>query len=251
MIDAFVVMVALASGLLIGLIGIGGVLLVPLLTIGGIPVHVAVAASMLGYVFSGVVGTIIYTRKGSIAWPNVGRIAFGAAPGAFVGACLARWMRPTFLLILIALTALISGIRYFTAPLGSSEASGDATMRAPGVLPAVGLIVGLASALTGTGGPLLLVPTLLWLQLPVLVVVGLSQVIQVPIAISATLGNLYSGEFHPGLGLLLAIGLTAGSAIGARLAHSVSQTFLAQIVAVVLLVVAGVILIRLGSIEFA
>ena len=58
----------------------------------------------------------------------------------------------------------------------------------------IGLFVGLGSALTGTGGPVLLIPILLWLNFPLLAVVGLAQGIQIPIALSASTGNyIFSG----------------------------------------------------------
>src|ERR1700757_5483910 len=65
-----VLALALVSGLLIGCIGIGGVLLVPILSLMGIDVHAAIAASMFGYLFSGLIGTWLYARKASIDWPS-------------------------------------------------------------------------------------------------------------------------------------------------------------------------------------
>ena len=59
----------LFSGLLIGAIGIGGVILVPALVyFGGIPIHAAIAAAMMSYVFTGLIGTLVYTSKNSIRW---------------------------------------------------------------------------------------------------------------------------------------------------------------------------------------
>src|SRR5262249_10347729 len=61
------VALALVSGLLIGCVGIGGVLLVPVLTLAGVDVHAAIAASMFSFIFSGLIGVWLYQRKGSIA----------------------------------------------------------------------------------------------------------------------------------------------------------------------------------------
>jgi uncharacterized membrane protein YfcA len=54
------------------------------------------------------------------------------------------------------------------------------------VLAAIGAGVGYVSALTGTGGPVSLMPVLLALKVDVLSAVGLGQAIQVPIGALAT-----------------------------------------------------------------
>lgn len=61
--------VGLAADLLIGCIGIGGVILVPALTyvIGG-SIQIAIAGAMMGYLFTGLVGTVVYARHKSIRW---------------------------------------------------------------------------------------------------------------------------------------------------------------------------------------
>src|SRR4051794_13243823 len=79
---------ALVSGVLIGCIGIGGVLLVPCLTLAGVDVHTAIGASMFSYLFAGAIGVALYARHGSIAWGSASWLAAGAAPGALLGAVL-------------------------------------------------------------------------------------------------------------------------------------------------------------------
>lgn len=50
---------ALIVGVLVGCIGIGGVLLPPVLAyVGGLDLHLATATSMWRFLFTGVVGTI-------------------------------------------------------------------------------------------------------------------------------------------------------------------------------------------------
>ena len=50
---------SLVSGLLIGCIGIGGVLLVPCLSLAGIDVHAAIGGSLMTYIFSGIMGVAL------------------------------------------------------------------------------------------------------------------------------------------------------------------------------------------------
>jgi len=104
-------------------------------------------------------------------------------------------------------------------------------------LAAVGAVTGFGSALSGTGGPLLLIPILVWMKLPVLTAVGLGQVIQLPIATLASIGNFQLGEVDIQVSLAIAVLLVLGVTAGARLAHRLPATLLTRIVAVVLILV--------------
>ncbi len=84
---------------------------------------------------------------------------------------------------------------------------------------------------------MILVPLLVLMNLPVLTAVGLSQAIQLPIATAGTLGNLLQGQFDLKLGGILAVVLTVGSLVGAKVAHIIPHMLMRRFVAVVLLLV--------------
>ena len=235
---------ALVSGLLIGCIGIGGVLLVPCLSLAGVDVHAAIGASMFSFIFSGAIGVWLYAHHGSIDWPSAAWLAAGATPGAFFGAVLAAHTSGEILLLLIGATVVFAGWRVLRRQTGSFEHGGFRFE--PPLLAGIGLGVGIASAVTGTGGPVLLVPLLMWLGGPVLATVGLSQAIQVPIAVMASLGNLWTASLDVPLTVALSIGITLGSAIGARVAHAVPAVLLARAVAIALVLVGIVVAVRSG-----
>jgi len=69
-------------------------------------------------------------------------------------------------------------------------------------LTGVGFVVGVGSALTGTGGPTLLLPLLVWLRVPMLTAVGLAQAIQLLARAVAVLliaaGILMAGDLLAG-----------------------------------------------------
>lgn len=235
---------ALVSGLLIGCIGIGGVLLVPVLTFAGIEVHEAIAASMFGFIFTGLIGSWLYARQSSIDWVSSAWLGAGAMPGAFAGALLAAHLSSGVLLVCIGAAVLLSGLRALLRRTGSGETSRALPLA---MLLIIGFAVGVGSAVTGTGGPVLLVPLLMWLRVPVLAAVGLSQAIQIPIAGLASLWNLFAGDLDPRLALLLSIGLALGTAIGARIAHALPSLLLTRLVAVVLLLVGALLIVRSGQ----
>ena len=241
---AAIAALALISGILIGCIGIGGVFLVPCLSLAGVDVHAAIGASMFSFIFSGAIGVWLYARHGSIAWRSAAWLAAGAAPGAFLGALLVAHTRGDILLLLVGATVAFAGWRVLRRA-GSKPDSRHVRL-APLLLAGIGAAVGIGSALTGTGGPVLLVPLLMWLGAPVLTAVGLSQAIQVPIALMASLGNFWTGSLELPLTALLSIGVTFGSVVGARIAHAVPAHFLTRLVAVALVLVGAIVAVQSG-----
>ena len=188
----FISVAVVFVGALIGAIGIGGVLLVPLLTLGvGVNVHIAIATAMFAYLFTGIVGAVEYARRGSIDWATGLWLCLGGMPGAYLGA-MTTWLMPAVALeLIIGILVLISGVH---ALRPKSEVISERKGLSPTALVLIGVLTGFGSAITGTGGPLVLVPILLWLKVSTLTAVGLSQIIQIPIALLATGGNLTFGS---------------------------------------------------------
>jgi uncharacterized protein len=152
--------------------------------------------------------------------------------------------RGDILLLLVGATVAFAGWRVLRQAASKPD-SRDVRL-APLLLAGIGAAVGIGSALTGTGGPVLLVPLLMWLGVPVLTAVGLSQAIQVPIALMASLGNFWTGSLELPLTALLSIGVTFGSAVGARIAHAVPAHFLTRLVAVALVLVGAIVAVQSG-----
>lgn len=241
---AAISLLALISGTLIGAIGIGGVLLVPALSLFGIEVHAAVAAALASYIFSGAIATFLYARQGSIAWSSAGWLCLGAAPGAFIGAALASVAGSALLTALIAASVAFAGLRALLPGRGTGERG---RRLGPASLAAIGGAIGLGSAVTGTGGPVLLMPLLIWLDLPLLMAIGLAQAIQLPIALVATAANLAYGAVDLRLAGLLSLGIVLGSWLGARAAHAMPLKLLTRLVGFVLIAVGALLLLRLSS----
>jgi uncharacterized protein len=239
-----IIALALVSGLLIGCIGIGGVLLVPTLSLLDIDVHQAIGASMFGFIFSGAIGVWLYTREGSIDWASAVWLGGGAAPGALAGSLISSHVNGSILLVLVGAIVIFAGSQVLLRQASIPERPRRGLPQS--MLLAIGIIVGLASALTGTGGPVLLVPLLIWLGLPAIISVGLSQAIQVPIAAMASVGNLWTGNVDLGLAASLSIGIVIGSTIGARMAHALPAFVLARVVAVALVLTGLLLIVRSG-----
>lgn len=149
--------------------------------------------------------------------------------------------RPLVLELAIGTLVLLSGLTALQPRLPAGARDCSISRRA---LVAIGAVTRHASVATGTGGPLVLVPILTCLGVPVLTAIGLSQVIQLPIALLPTGGNFAFGEPDLMLGLLLAAGLSVGTLAGAQFAHKMPRAVLGHAVSGALLIIGGLILFR-------
>jgi len=232
-------------GVLIGAVGVGGVLLAPaLVTVGAVPPNQAAATSTWAFLFTGVVGTLAYTRRGSIPWPMVARLAVGVVPGAVIGARTNAVLPSGAVLVVLGVLALLVGVQQLlvrreqTARPDQARAPALSTVR----LIFIGSAVGFGSALTGTGGPVLLVPVLLTLGVTPLTAVAVSQAVQLPVVIAASATYLNAGLTDTGLGTVLGLAAATGTLIGAALAPRLHPDLLRRAVALAC-VTAGVLLL--------
>ena len=221
------------AGLFIGAAGIGGVILVPLLVYaGGIEIHISIAASVASFCVSGIVGTIVYWRRGLLNWSDFIFLASGAVPGALLGSFILPKVDGDVLTFFIALILLATSLRQFHSSQNSSSKNTNTVSLKRMVL--IGGVTGFFSVLSGTGGPLVLVPLLLWLSFPVISAIALSQAIQLPISAFATIGNEVNSLIDWPLVLLLSFGLAIGSFVGAKTAFYLPVENIKKLVAALL-----------------
>jgi uncharacterized membrane protein YfcA len=208
---------AVVVGVLIGMVGVGGVLLPPgLVALGDLTANEATATSTWAFVFTGVVGTIAYAWRGVVPWGMFARLAVGVVPAAFLGALVNATLPASVVLLGLGALTLFVGVQQLrprtvreTRELGTAA------------LVAVGVFIGFGSALTGTGGPVLLVPVLLTLGIAPLRAVAVSQAVQLPVVVAGSVGYLQTGliDLRLGtvLGCLAALGVVAGAVAAIRL----------------------------------
>ncbi len=206
------------SGTLIGTIGVGGVLLVPALVLfGGLGVEEATPIASMSFFFTGVAGTHAYSRTDRIPWESVRWLMVGVVPGAVAGAASNVALAPDVLTGVIALVLGAAAVRALVPPRDDTEVA--AREPGTGAMLVIGVVVGFGSALTGTGGPVLLIPIMLLIGAGVVVTIAASQPIQIPIAVFATVAFLAYGTLDWELGLVLGLAQVAGVILGARVGH--------------------------------
>lgn len=229
-------------GIAIGAVGIGGVLLVPFLTMTlGIDVKHAIAAALLSYLPSCIVAVTLYGRRGSIPWREAKLLCLAALPTAYLGAHAAQHA-PTLLLEAAIGVLLMAGGLYALVPSRSTSVA-SRRLAAP-VLLAIGCGTGFLSALTGAGGAFVMLPILLLLDMPVLPAIGLGQAIALPIAGVASVANVLAGELDFWLATGLAVTLTLGIAIGTPIAHALPQLLLRRLLGSAVVIAGVAMLLR-------
>jgi uncharacterized membrane protein YfcA len=243
---AWLLAISFGVGALIGAVGIGGVLLIPALTaFAALPIQTAMATALFTFAFTGVVGTAMFQRRGSIDWSATRPVLFSAIIFAFFGAWVNSITRPTVLALILAGIIIFAGVYTLATWRGRRKPAFHDDARAQrSLLLAVGAISGFGSGLTGVGGPALSVPLMVLFGFPALLSIGVSQVIQIVAAISGTLGNLRYGSIDFGIAIPVTLLEVAGAFVGVRIAHAVDAGVLRKFVAVLCLVVGIALVIR-------
>lgn len=219
---ALAALLVLVAGLAIGATSIGGVLVVPALhAVAGLPLPAAVAAASGAFLLVGL--WLVYRLRQQ--WQQLPGglmpLLLSALLGAVLGARLVAFVPVHWVQAWVGLLALASGVHALATAGRAPRQDG----RWPGAVGwlVLGALVGLGSALSGTGGPVMLLPLLLLRRLPIQPAVLVGLAVQVPIALASTGTHLATGTLAPAqwplvlaLGALLVAGAAAGGAMGRR-----------------------------------
>ena len=149
-----------------------------------------------------------------------------------------------FLTFFIALVLMASAVKQFTGT-NSSNLARQRQNIPKYQLALVGLVTGFLSVLSGTGGPLVLLPLLNLLSTPLITAIGLSQVIQLPIATFASIGNAVNSLIDWELVMVLSFGLALGSFIGAKGSERLPINYIKMLVSILLLLSGAYMVISL------
>ncbi|MDQ0141247.1 sulfite exporter TauE/SafE family protein [Cupriavidus necator] len=230
------VLIAVA-GVAIGATSIGGVLVVPVLSgVAGVPLAQAVAASSLAFLPAGLLGWRLSRGNGrATPWA----LHSAALPGAVCGALLVHVVPAAGAQLWLAGLAAASGL-YGLASLATTQ--GERPLPGTATLAVLGFAVGAGSALSGTGGPVLLLPLLLRTATGPALAAALA--VQLPVALAATAAHWLSGNLPLGLGLRTGALVIAGAMAGSLLARRLPARVLRASASLGLLAVAGWYAIR-------
>ena len=228
----------------IGICGIAGFLLPMLYTAAlGYSVELALAASFLAFLVSGVIGSVNYYKAGNLAVKECLKLSVGSIIGAYFGVVLQGMITQSAAKTILYLVVLVSGLsimyrlwqekhRIIDADEQAGSASG--IVKNTLFLIALGCVTGAICSLSGAGGPILVMPLLVMLGISPRVAVGIALLNSVFIAVPACIG--YLGRVDVGrvweLMTLVCISHGLGVMLGSKMAGIVPANALKIFVAV-------------------
>ncbi len=243
------------TGFLAGLFGVGGgLVLVPVLLMlfdaqhfaAEHTLHLALGTSMATIIFTSLSSLRKHNQHGAVNWQIVRRITPGILFGTALGALLASSIPARGLGIFFTLFV------YFVAAQILLGKNPHPSRQLPGAagMTLAGTFTGWVSSLVSIGGGAIIVPFLIWCNVPLRHAIGTASAIGFPIAIGGTLGYIAVGahietlpELHLGYVYLpalfwvsLASVLTAP--LGAKTVHRIQMELLRKLFAVLLIVLA-------------
>ena len=188
----------LFTGLLSGLLGVGGgLIMVPVLSFifaylgftAAFIMQMALGTSLAVIMVTSIASSRAHHSHQNVDWPIVKNIAFGIMLGAFFGSLVAAKFD----------ASLLKGFFIIYVFLVALQILSDYTPNPARILPAraalncVGIIIGWVSSFVGIGGGTLSVPFLIYCNVDAKRAIGTSSAIGLPIAIAGTLGYMVSG----------------------------------------------------------
>ncbi len=257
--------IGLTTGGLSGLFGVGGgFVLVPLLTLIGVPIQAAIALSLVYIIGTAFSGVIRHYQQKTIDIMLAIALSASAVVTSQLGVSITASMAAASLKLYFGLLTAAVAVYYILGPTPVEPTSllPDLPPEATGISPAkparptagfsfvqphqktvggrtylytinfpaalvIGAGVGLVSGMFGVGGGFLLVPLMAnLLKVPLKIAVGTSLCCVIAPAISASLAHWFSGQLDLQLLPALLVGGVIGVQLGARMILRVSENVL-------------------------
>lgn len=255
---AYLVLGAIA-GFLAGLFGVGGgLVLVPVLLLMfdaqhfTATMHLALGTAMATILFTSIASMRKHHQHGAVNWQVVRHIAPGILLGTAIGALTASAIPVKGLGIFFALFVYFAAAQILLdkRPHPSRQLPAFAGMSLAGTL------TGWLSSLVSIGGGTIVVPFLIWCNVPIRHAIGTAAAIGFPIAVGGTVGYITVGWNSPELPaphlgyvylpalLWIVLASTLTAPLGAKAAHRMKIELLRKMFAVLLVVLATKLLMK-------
>lgn len=248
---------AVGAGGFGSLIGVGGgLIIVPLLTVGlGVPVHGAIAVSLLGVIAISTAASASYLTSGfadrRLGLALLAATALGGIGGGYIAGMLdGRVISAIFGVVLIAVALqMLRGRTAHVAEVTDEPrrmefdwsyieptTGREVAYRARHVAPAAGasVVAGALSGLLGVGGGIVNVPTLnVLMGIPIRVATTTSTYMLGATAAASGVIYFARGDVDPLLAAPVVLGMSVGARVGARLSHRVPHRALSAMFVVI------------------
>ena len=231
----------LLSGILAGVLGIGGgSILVPLMVALGFTPILAIGTSSLAILITSSSGTVQNWRMGYLNWSRISLLGIPALFAAQVGAALAPSIPSSWLLIGFGALMLTN---IYLVDLKQRLVNAETSPSSPrnkllwGTL--TGSLAGLVAGLVGVGGGAIMVPLqMMLLGETIKVAIQNSLGVVVLTAASATIGHTINHHVWYSQGLILGIGGLIGAQFGTRYLPKLPDVLVSRLFRLTLFLVA-------------
>ncbi|WP_324735933.1 sulfite exporter TauE/SafE family protein [Thermococcus sp. SY098] len=232
-----IIFIGFFIGLFAGLFGIGGgFLIVPVLTLLGLPIHEAIGTSLACISMSALASAYGHLRRKNVLFKVVVIKEAFSIPSALLGAYITAFLNTRQLSAIFGFALIYVAYKLIKKPeTPSIKRNVKVDYRK---VPVIGIISGFSSGLLGISGGILNVPLFYSLGLPIHYAIGTSSVALFFTALAGTVGHYILGQVHFDKAILLAPGLILGGFSGARLAHEIHPERLKMGFSLVLLIIA-------------
>ena len=232
-------------GLLVGWSSIAGFLM-PMYYVGalGMDPSAALTLAFFSFFLAAILASREYYRMGSLPLKLAMPLSIGSFGGAIIGVLLNSLIRPDTVKILLYLVVFLSGLSILIREYRKKETPIGLHKRDRLENKYVGLLLGFVTAiicaLSGAGGPILVMPLLVIFGVPVRWAVGVAIFDSIFIAIPSMIGYGLRNDLRQLWPALLVGGLThmLGAYVGSRTNHHIPQKLLKSSVAIFSIVVA-------------
>ncbi|MGB7816168.1 MAG: sulfite exporter TauE/SafE family protein [Methylotenera sp.] len=244
----------LFTGLLSGLLGVGGgLIMVPVLsfifaTLGFSPayiMHMALGTSLAVIIATSIASSRAHHQHHNVDWDIVKKVALGIMLGAFLGGLVAARFDTSLLKVLFVIYTFLVAFQI----LSNYVPNPARILPARPALNLVGFCIGWVSSFVGIGGGTLSVPFLIYCNVHTKRAIGTSSAIGLPIALAGAIGYIVSGlNFSnlPGKSLgfvylpaftIIALASLISAPFGAILVQKLSVKKLKKIFAILLIAI--------------
>lgn len=251
--DLSVAVMILGAGLLSGFVdavaGGGGLIMIPALMIGGLPVHAAIATNKLCGTTGCVTSSLKFARAKLVDWRACAAIGVPAVFGAVMGSRLISmlspdWAEPIVIALLIAVTLWVVVKPKLRGDRGDAPAVdglGAARMVQAGAL---GALFGFHDGFFGPGtGALIMFALLAVWSMNFVRGTGSAMVINLMTNLAAVLSFLWMGVVDLPKGIIASAGVAIGAHAGASLAATKGVRAIKPLVVIVTTIVVGKLLV--------
>jgi uncharacterized membrane protein YfcA len=266
-------LVGLFAGTLGSMVGLGGgVFIIPALTLFfDVPIHQAIAASLVSVIATSSASTAMYVRAG-LANIRLGMTmepmtVVGALLGGLVGGALGREVLSGIFGVVMMIVALHMGLRRAGPAAGAlpAEALGalghsyrdpilkqkvDYRIRRLPLGLGASLLAGWVSGLLGVGGGFLQVPVMVaGMRVPVRAAVATSSLMIGVTACAGAIVYFFRGMIDPSVAFPVIFGVTIGALLGSRLSIRMRTAALSVGLAAILFILAVQMLLSAAGIR--